>query len=149
MGPTTVYALLPANATLEVDPITHKPHAQSAPDVQAAVLRFLHRPDQTSQSLAETIHNIALARLTNPEFNADLLRFLDYPDETVRFALVTDLNRFTFPPSAVPAIKSRLALLASDPSASPELRAEAARILPCWNDDRACVLLPRGQAPSR
>jgi hypothetical protein len=149
MGPQIVYALIPANATVQVDPITRERIVKTDPDVQAAILRFLHRPDQTSQSLSETIDRIVVAGLTDPDFNAQLLSFLDYPDDAVRITLVGDLNRLTFPSSSVPTIQARLTQLASDPAASSQLRAEAARILPCWGKDRTCVLLPSVQAPTR
>jgi HEAT repeat protein len=149
MGPQIVYALIPANATVQVDPITQKRVMKTDPDVQEAILRFLHRPDQTSQSLSETIDRIVVAGLTDPDFNAQLLSFLDYPDDTVRIALARDLNRLAFPSSSVPTIQARLTQLASDAAASSQLRAEAARILPCWGKDRTCVLLPSVQAPAR
>jgi hypothetical protein len=149
MGPQIVYALISANATVQVDPITQKRVIKIDPDVQVAILRFLHRPDQTSQSLSQTFDSIVLAGLTTPAFNAQLLSFLDYPDDNVRIALIRNLNRLTFPSSSVPTIQARLTQLASDPAASSQLRAEAARILPCWGKDRTCVLLPSVQAPTR
>lgn len=142
MGPQIVGALIPVNATVEVDPVTNKLITKNDPDVMAAILRFLHRPDQTSQSLGATINSIAVVGLTGPDFNAELLSFLDYPDDSVRMVLVHDLNQLILPASAVPAIKSRLTQLASDPSTSAELRVEVGRVLPCWNNDQTQMCPP-------
>lgn len=149
MGAGIVEALIPANAAVQIDPITQKRIVRADPDVQAAILRFLRRPDQTSQCLIPTIDSIVRYRLTDPDFNAQLLSFLDYPDDAVRIEIIRDLNRLTLPSSSVPKIQARLNQLASDPAASSQLRAEAARVLPCWGEDRACVLIPSVQAPAR
>lgn len=148
MGPEIVDALLGLYLTTEFDPISHKlvdradPVDRSGPVVLAAIIRFLHRPDQTSPSLVLTIDDISSAGLTVPALNTELISLLDYPDDSVRMVLVDDLHRFSFPASAVPAINSRLTRLASDPSASPKLRAEVARVIPCWNTDQTHMCPP-------
>jgi hypothetical protein len=135
-GPSVVFILLSAGATYYSDPATHITEGRSSPEAQAAILKFLHRPDQTSSSLADTIHNMAIAQPQNPELNADLLRFLDSSDPAVRMALVSNLTRFTFPTKDFEVAKARLMKMSSDTSTSPEFRVEAVKILPCWTNDR-------------
>jgi hypothetical protein len=135
-GPSVVFILLSAGATYHNDPVTHITEGQSSPEAQAAILKFLHRPDQTCSSLANTIHNMAIAQPQNPELNADLLRFLDSPDPTVRMELVHNLTRLTFPAKDFEVAKARLTKMSFDISTSPEFRTEIAKILPCWTNDR-------------
>lgn len=144
VGPDIVYILLQAGATFHLDPATHIIEGSDSPEIQQIIRRFLHRSDQTSRSISETIHTLALAQPQNPELNADLLRFLDSDDPALRLAILNDLPRLTFPPSDFAAAKEHLKSLASDPAASPQFRATAQTILGCWNNDRHhdCIYVP-------
>ncbi len=72
-----LWIVLPAGATFEVDPKTAITEGPDSPEVQAAVAAFAQRPDQTPESLAETVRAIALAQPQNPEVNEHLLPLLD------------------------------------------------------------------------
>jgi hypothetical protein len=142
LGPSVASALLGAGAVCKTDPITQVVSCEILPAIHGALLQFLYRADQTPQSLAQTIHNLAISGMTEPQMNAELLPFPYSGNETVCMAFLQDLSLFRFPPSDVPEVKARLAQLASDQSISPALRAEAARVLPCWNNDPGPPMCP-------
>lgn len=131
-----VRAVVDVGATYHSDPATHITEGTDSPEVRTAILRFLHRPDQTPQSLAETIRCLAHSQPQNPDVNADLLRFLDSADPTIRMELVHDLPSLTLQQTDFSAAKEKLARIAADPSAPSELSGAANSILPCWNNNR-------------
>jgi hypothetical protein len=143
-GPGIVAILLIAGASFHADPVTRITEGSSSPEAQQTILRYLHRPDQTAQSIAETIRVIALAQPQNPELNDDLMRFLDSNDASLRMALLMNLPRITLSPAAFTATKAHLVQLAADPSQSPEFRSAANVILACWDNDRHhnCQYIP-------
>jgi hypothetical protein len=63
--------LLVAGASFYADPVTHITEGSDTEEVQQAILRFLHRSDQTSRTIAATIRTIALAQPQNPNLNDD------------------------------------------------------------------------------
>lgn len=136
MGAGIVAALLSAGASFHLDPVTHITEGSDTEEVQQAILRFLHRPDQTSRTIAETIRTIALAQPQNPNLNDDLLRFLDSDDPAVRMELLRNLTRLSFSQAAFASAKAQVAQMVSDPSTSNEFRTTASAILLCWDNNR-------------
>jgi hypothetical protein len=149
LGPIVLSPLAIAGSSCAVTPPSQAPACTLSPEVRNAILNFLGRSDQTPESLAETIHALAVTRLQGQEVNAALLPMLDSPDETVRIALLHDLDQFTFPAASVPMVKARIAQLATDPTASPKVRAEASRLLPCWSNDPQQLCPPTPVQPAQ
>ena len=131
-----VRAVVDVGATFHSNPVTHIAEGTDSPEVRTAILRFLHRPDQTPRSLVETIRCLAHAQPQNPEVNANLLRFLDSADPAIRMELVHALPSLTLPPADFTAAKEKLARIAADSSTPSELTVAANSILPCWTNDR-------------
>jgi hypothetical protein len=136
VGAGAVGILLVAGASFHLDPVTQITEGSDTEEVQQAILRFLHRPDQTSRSIAETIRTIALAQPQNPNLNDDLLRFLDSEDPAVRMELLRNLTRLTFSQTAFTSAKAHVAQMASEPSTTTEFRTTASAILLCWDNNR-------------
>ena len=136
MGAGVAGILLNAGASFHLDPVTHITEGSDTEEVQQAILRFLRRPDQTFQSIAQTIRIIALAQPQNPNLNDDLLRFLDSEDPMVRMELLRNLTRLTFSQTAFTSAKAHIAQMISGPSTSNEFRTTASAILLCWDNNR-------------
>jgi hypothetical protein len=126
-----VAVLLNAGVTFHFDPVTDITEGSDSPEVQQAILRFLHRSEHTNRSLAQTINTLADAQPQNPQLNADLLRLLDSSDPMLRVGLLQYLPRLTLPPTDFTTAEAYVAQMASDPSAWPEFRTTAKTILPC------------------
>jgi hypothetical protein len=139
-----VAVLLNAGVTFHFDPVTDITEGSDSPEVQQAILRFLHRSEHTNRSLAQTINTLADAQPQNPQLNADILRLLDSSDPMLRVGLLQYLPRLTLPPTDFTTAEAYVAQMASDPSAWPEFRTTAKTILPCWDNDRhhACQSMP-------
>lgn len=136
MGAGVAGILLNAGASFHLDPVTHITEGSDTEEVQQAILRFLRRPDQTFQSIAQTIRIIALAQPQNPSLNDDLLRFLDSDDSMLRMELLRNLTRLTFSQTASTSAKAHIAQMISGTSTSNEFRTTANAILLCWDNNR-------------
>ena len=104
--------------------------------MQAAVIQFLARPDQTPSSLAETVRVLAVAQAQNPEVNAHLIPLLSSPDQRVQLALLQHLNSLTLPRAAYTAARAKVTQMAADPAAPPLVRSYGTQLLSCWSNDR-------------
>jgi hypothetical protein len=98
MGARVLAVLLPAGASYHRDPATGITEGEDSVEVQEAVLTFLRRPDQTTESLTESIREIGLAQPQNTAVNAQLIKLLDYPDVVVREALLRHITSLTLTP---------------------------------------------------
>lgn len=136
MGPAMLWALLKTEATYYRDPTTGITEGRNSVEVQKAIIAFLRRPDQTTESISESIRAMALAQAQNPDVNAELLRFLDSPDAAVQSAMLTNLPRLTLAPQDFASAKAQVARLANDPAKQADVQKLASAILPCWNNDR-------------
>jgi hypothetical protein len=146
MGAQVLWVLLPAGASVHRDPETKIIEGQDSTEVQEAILTFLRRPDQTSESLSECIRAMAVAQPQNPAVNAQLIRLLDYPDVAVRETVLRHITSLTLTPEDFSYAKGRVARIVTDAAEPSELKQLANSILPCWQNDRhiPCgVELPR------
>lgn len=136
IGPQMLWVLLPAGATFYIDPTTNITEGRDSAEVQEAIIAFLDRPDQTSESLSECIRALALAQPQNPTVNAHLLPSLDSPDIAVRKALLRHITSLTLYPEDFVSARARVMTMASDPASPIDLQRIAKSILPCWSNDR-------------
>jgi len=142
LGPQLLWILLPAGATYYHDPATHVTEGWDSPEVQEAVLQFLNREDQTPESMASSIRALALALAQNPKVNAALVKQLDSGSAEVQLVLVEQLPKIALTSDAFVVGRARVAVLKDDPSTTAEVRAAAAKILPCWTNDRHHGMCP-------
>jgi hypothetical protein len=136
MGAQVLWVLLPAGASFHRDPATNITEGEDSAEVQEAILTFLRRPDQTSESLSECIRAIAVAQPQNPAVNAQLMKLLDYPDVLVREALLRHITGLTLTPEDFADAKGRVERTVTDAGEPAELKQLASAILQCWQNDR-------------
>ena len=144
VGPQMLWVIIPAGATFQRDPGTGITEGSDSLEVQQAIVTFLRRSDQTTESLSESIRAIALAQAQNPKVNSALLHLLDSTDTTVVAALLRQLPRLIFTAQDFSSAKDRVLQLAGDPHCPLEVRDAAKVILPCWVNDRHKGLCPMG-----
>jgi hypothetical protein len=142
IGPQILWVLLPIGATYSVDPATGITEGRDSPEVRQAIIDFLRRPDQTTESTSESIRALAMAQPQNPDVNGELLHLLGSPDPEVQMALLRNLARLTLTPEAFASARAQVARLANDPAKSTDVQGLAKAILPCWNNDRHKGLCP-------
>jgi len=142
LGPKLLWVLLPSAATFYTDPATHITVAWDSQEAQDAMLQFLNRDDQTPDTLAESIRALAFALPQNPRVNATLVKLLDNECPQVQLALVQQLPKISLPPDAFFTGKQRVGVLVDDPATTAEVRAAAARMLPCWTNDLRHEMCP-------
>jgi hypothetical protein len=136
MGARVLAVLLPAGASYHRDPATGITEGEDSAEVQAAVVTFLRRPDQTAESLTESIREIGLAQPQSTTVNAQLIKLLDYPDVVVREALLRHITSLTLTPEDFSYAKGRVERIVTDAAEPAELKQLANSILPCWQNDR-------------
>ena len=136
IGPDILWVLLHAGATFYPDPTTSIAEGRDSPEVQEAIIAFLDRPDQTSESLSESIRSFALAQAQNPAVNAHLLMLLDSSDITVQEILLRNIARLTLSPEDFASARARVTLMTTDPAKPTDIQRIAKSILPCWTNDR-------------
>jgi hypothetical protein len=141
MGPAMLWVLLPAGATYYRNPVTGITEGQDSPDVQAAILAFLRRPDHTMESRSESIRAIELALAQNIAINVELLRWIALSDADVQMRLMRNLTRTRLTPEDFAYGKTRVKEISEDPAAPAEVRSLAREVLGCWIND------PHQEAP--
>jgi HEAT repeat protein len=142
MGPQILWILLPAGATFSPDPVTHITEGRDSEEVNAAVIQFLQRPDQTPESLSESVRAIGLAQPQNPEVNEQLVKLLQSPSERVQLTMLSNLPRLRLSPQLYQSARLRVTQMAGDPAATAQVRSYAKQLLACWANDRhrACMV---------
>jgi hypothetical protein len=141
-GPQMLWVLLPAAADFYVDPATHITEGRDSPEVQEAIIEFLNRSDQTTESLSESIRALAVAQPQNPAVNAELLPLLNSPDVSVQKALLQNIARLTLTSKDFASARTRVTSIETDPNTPIDLRQIASALLPCWSNDRHHDLCP-------
>ncbi len=136
LGPEVLFILLPVDATFFRDAATGITEGRNSPEVQAAIIDFIGRKDQTPASLAETMRAISLAQPQNTEVNAALISFLASSNPVVTRALLTYMNRFALSPETYAAARAEVEQIAADANAPAEERSLATRLLGCWHNNR-------------
>ncbi len=135
-GPQMLWALLPAAADFSLDPVTHIIVGRDSPEVQKAIIEFLDRPDQTAESLSESIRAITVGQVQDPAVIAELLSLLHSPSATVQKALVQNVLRLRLSPDELANARASVTSIAADPNAPADLRTIANSVLSCWSNDR-------------
>jgi hypothetical protein len=135
-GPQMLWVLLPAAAHFYRDPATNITEGRDSPEVQEAIIQFLHRSDQTTESLSESIRALALAQPQNPAVNAELLPLLNSSDVSVQNALLRNIARLTLSSEDFATARARVTSITTDPNTPMDLRQIASSLLPCWSNDR-------------
>jgi hypothetical protein len=135
-GPQILWVLLPAAADFYRDPATNITEGRDSPEVQEAIIQFLHRSDQTTESLSESIRALALAQPQNPAVNAELLPLLDSSDVIVQRVLLRNIARLTLSSGDFTTARARVTSISTDPNTPIDLRKIASSLLPCWSNDR-------------
>ena len=122
--------------------MTHITEGSDSEQVQAAVVQFLQRSDQTPESLAESIRAIALAQPQNPEVNEQLVKLLDSPSERIQLAMLSNLPQVTLSPELYQETRQRVMQMEGDPTLTAEVHSYAKQLLACWGNDRhrACAV---------
>lgn len=136
LGPTLLWIILPAGATFTRDPSTGITVGRDTPEVQAAIIDFIHRKDQTPESRAETLRALTGKQVQNPDVNAALLPWLTGSDPQTQLSLLHSLRGLTFSPEDYTRAQVIVGNIAADPTARAELRSAASALLSCWNNDR-------------
>jgi hypothetical protein len=131
-----LWVLLPAAAEFYRDAATNITEGRDSAEVQEAIIQFLHRSDQTTESLSESIRALAVAQPQNPAVNAELLPLLNSSDVVVQKALLRNIARLTLSSEDFATARARVASIATDPSTPMDLRQIASSLLPCWSNDR-------------
>lgn len=143
-GPQILWILLPAGATYYLNPETHITEGRDSPEVQSAIIEFLHRPDQTTESLLESIRALTVSQVQNPAVNAALLPLLNSSDVEVQKALLGQVARLTCTPNDFASARNRVKSIETDPNSPVDLQKLASSLLLRWSDDRhqdACPTL--------
>ena len=135
-GPQMLWVLLPAAADFYRDPATNITEGRDSPEVQEAIIQFLHRSDQTTESLSESIRALALAQPQNPAVNAELLPLLNSSDGSVQKALLRNIARLTLSSEDFAIARARVTSITTDPNTPMDLRQIASSLLPCWSNNR-------------
>ena len=136
IGPQVLWILLSSAATFYRDPVTHITEGRDTPEVVQAVVTFLQRPDQTPESISESIRALALAQAQNPEINSHLLRFLDSTVSSVQKSLLNQIANLTLTPEDFTSARQRVEQLAASTSEPEDIQKLAKSLLVCWANDR-------------
>ena len=145
LGAKLLWIVLPAGAMFDLDPKTGITEGHDSPDVQTAIIGFIHRPDQTSESRAETLRALALSQVQDTAVHAALLPWLTRSDPDTQLAVLKQLSRFTLGPEDNTQARAVVGNLADDPQTPAKLRSAAAKLLLCWHNDQPgspCLALP-------
>jgi hypothetical protein len=135
-GPQMLWILLPAAATFYLDPATHITEGRDSPEVQSAIIEFLHRSDQTTESLSESVRALAVSQVQNPDVNAALLPLLNSADVELQKALLGQIARLTLSSEDFASARTRVSSIKTDPNTPEDLQKLASSLLPCWSNDR-------------
>jgi HEAT repeat protein len=106
------------------------------PAVAVAIIAFLGRPDQTPDSLVNSIDAIAHAQTHNEEIDTAIAHGLETSKGAVKIAIIHDLPELQLPDEVFTATQTRLRQIAASDQEDPAVRAAANIILPCWINDR-------------
>lgn len=136
MGPQILWLLLPADANFYRDPATNTTEGQDSPEVQQAIVNFLRRPDQTAESLSETVRALALSQVQNLTVNRELLHLLNSTDPIVQKAILSHIASLTLAPEDFASAHARVMQIAANPSTPVEIQKLAKPLLTCWSNDR-------------
>jgi hypothetical protein len=105
------------------------------PAVEAAVIAFINRPDQTPECFISSIDAIAHAQTQNETIDAALVHHLGSSNPIVRAAVIRLLPELQLSEEVFTETQARLRQISStDPD--PAVRAAANSVLPCWTNDR-------------
>ncbi len=121
-GPPMLWILLPAGATYYLDPVTHITVGRDSPEVQIAIIEFLRRSDQTTESLLESIRALTVGQVQNPAVNAALLPLLNSSDVEVQKALLGQIARLTCTPNDFASARNRVKSIETDPNSPADLQ---------------------------
>jgi hypothetical protein len=135
-GPQMLWILLPAAADFHPDPATNIIEGSDSPEVQEAIIQFLRRSDQTTESLCESMRALVLAQAQNPAVNAELLPLLSSPDVIVQKNALQSIGGLNLSPEDFATARARVTFLAKDPNTPMDVRQIASSLLPCWSNDR-------------
>jgi hypothetical protein len=135
-GPPMLWILLRAAATYYLDPATHITEGRDSPEVQTAIIEFLRRSDQTTESLSESIRAIALAQAQNPAVNAALLPLLSSADVELQRALLRQIAKLTLTSDDFASARTRVSSIKTDPNTPEDVQKLAGSLLSCWSNDR-------------
>ena len=135
-GPPMLWILLPAAATYYLDPATHITEGRDSPEVQTAIIQFLRRSDQTTESLSESIRAIALAQAQNPAVNAALLPLLNSADVELQKVLLRQIARLTLTSDDFASARTRVSSIKTDSNTPEDVQKLAGSLLSCWSNDR-------------
>ncbi len=142
IGPQMLSILLFADAKFHRDPATNIVEGQDSTEVQQAIVTFLRRPDQTAESLAETVRVFALAQVQNPPVNTELLRLLDSTNPDVQRAILSHIATLTLTSEEFASAHARVAQLAASANTPMEIQKLARVLLTCWSNDRHHDICP-------
>ncbi len=143
LGAQLLWIILPAGATFDRNPSTGITEGRDTPEVQTAIIDFIHRSDHTSESRAETLRALSLSQVQNPAVNAALLPWLTASDQDTQMAVLGQLRRVPLPLQDYTRALVAVGNLVADPLTSTEVRSAANAILRCWQHD-----LPNDSCPS-
>jgi len=136
IGPQMLWVLLPADATFYRNPVTDITEGRDSPEVQQAIVNFLRRPDQTAESLSESIRALEISQVENPAVNAELSRLLGSTNPVVQTAILSHMVRFTLTAEDFASAHARVTQIAANPDTPIEIQKLAKTLLACWTNDR-------------
>lgn len=136
LGAKLLWIILPAGATFGLDPKTGVTEGHDILDVQGAIIGFIRRTDQTTESRTETLRALSLSQVRDPAVHAALLLWLTTSDPNTQLAVLRQLNVLNLAPEDYTHARVILGDLAVNPKVSGELHSAATALLSCWNNDQ-------------
>lgn len=103
-------------------------------DTAAAITRYLHRSDQTSDSRANLADMIAARPNQSQAVNKALLQYLDSDDNSLRARVILSLPQLDLAADVFADTKSRIDRIAGDPSENLQVITAAKSVAPCWKE---------------
>ncbi len=101
-------------------------------DSEAAIVHYLHRPDQTSDSRTNLVDTIAQKPVQSQVVDAALLTFLSSDNDSLRARVILSLPQLDLAPRVFTDTQSRISQLAANQSENLQVVTAAKNVTACW-----------------
>lgn len=101
-------------------------------DAAAAIISYLHRPDQTSDSRSNLVEAIATHPFQSQSVNKVLLGYLDSDDPSLRARLILSLPQLDLAPDVFTETRERVTQLTANDQESLAVVNAAKSVATCW-----------------
>ena len=103
-----------------------------ADDTAAAIIRYLRRSDQTSESRSNLVDAIASNPRQSQSIDKALLTYLDSDDDSLRARVILSLPQLDLAPDVFADMQSRVSVLAANSSENLQVVTAAKSVTTCW-----------------